>query len=117
MIHRRLSLVCLESPVNDPSDRSILPMSTLIASEQWLLEASWDGVAIGDVQIFRNANVGPTGQPIVEGMGPEWEWWGAVPRGRVKSYRFEDGAGIKPLTVKNAEPQAKPVEARARGTA
>lgn len=115
MIHRRLVTVCLDTPISDPNDRGVMPMSTLIASHQWLMEASWDGAIIGDVQIFRNTNVGPTGAPLLDGFGtevpPAWTWWNGVPRGKVKSYRFEDAATIQPMTVKHAEPAPKPKSA------
>jgi len=121
MTTRRLVRICLKEPLNDPNDRGVMPMSTVIASHQWLIEASWDGAVLGDPQVFRNTNVGPTGAPLEDQDGlplaPAWVWWNGVPRDMVKSYRFEDADRIKPMTTKNAEPQSKPVEARARGAA
>ena len=105
----RLSSASLEIPINDPNDRSEMPMSTLIASDKWLLETSWDGASIGDVQIFKNAKCDVNGNALrhIEGkkkgqkVDPEWIWWGGVPRGKIKSYRFLDGANIRPATVED----------------
>lgn len=115
MTYRLLSRICLKEPVNDPDDRSVMPMSTVIASHQWRIECWWGDGVIGDPQIFRNANVSPTGAPMLEAdgvteMSPLWTWWNGIPRDMVKSYRFEDAKKIPTQT--NAEPQAKPASPR-----
>jgi hypothetical protein len=99
---RRLKSAALVDPVNDPSDRAIMPMSTLLATDEWLLECGWDGFSIGDVQVFRNENAkngfrakGPDGKPLPD----VWVWWGGVPHGKIKSYRFMDDADIQPQTM------------------
>lgn len=128
--YRRLASASLTDPINDPGDRNVMPMSTLIASEQWLLETSWDGASIGDVQIFKNASCGQNGLRInvdseeLDERGKkkqipkldEWIWWGGVPRGKIKSYRFTPEEHPQPLTLDeglpfelpNAERKAKP---------
>ena len=105
----RLSSASLEVPVSNPFDRSEMPMSTLIASDRWLLETSWDGASIGDVQMFKNSECDPNGNALVHTEGkkkgqkvtPVWSWWGGVPRGKVKSYCFLDRVGIAPQTVED----------------
>lgn len=102
---RRLKSVCLTEQIGDPADRSVMAMSTLLANEEWLLECSWDGERIGDVQVFRNASAANGRHPT---PGSEWVWWGGVPCGKIKSYRFEDGEYISPMTVSaphHAQPQ------------
>lgn len=94
IIHRRLASAQLEATVSDPADRNTLPMSTLIGIDaeppnyQWLLETTWDGSSIGDIHIFRNLSCNPNGQMIDPKKKNEWIWWGGVPRGKVKAYRF-----------------------------
>ena len=61
IVYRRLARASLETPVSDPTDRNTMPMSTLLSSDQWLLETSWDGASIGDVQVFKNAACGHNG--------------------------------------------------------
>ncbi len=102
IVTRRLKSASLVDPVNDPSDRAIMPMSTLLATEEWLLECGWDGFSVGDVQVFRNQNClnghrakTPDGKP----MPDVWVWWAGVPRGKIKSYRFVDGTEIQPQTL------------------
>jgi hypothetical protein len=121
-MHRRLSDVSLDTAISDPSDRNYMAMSTLKSidsdppNEQWLLETSWDGDAIGDVQVFRNLSVGHNGLRMLDKankpLPDSWVWWGGVPRGKVKSYRFAVREEIKPQTVKDAEREAKPGQAR-----
>ena len=88
---RALSTVLLDTQVGFPNDRNTMPMSTLIASDEWRFEAEWDGSRIGDVQMFRNANLRD------KDLLPEWQWYGAVPCVRIRGYRWVDG-----------EPEAKP---------
>lgn len=109
MMVLRLSHVNLTDPVNDPEDRYIDPMSTLIGTDDqcmWLLETTFDGSIIGDVQIFRNTNALPNGQSKVDETGkmlpPVWKWWSGVPRGKIRNYRFYDRAILKPGTVEEA---------------
>lgn len=129
--HRRLASASLTDPINDPADRNVMPMSTLIASDMWLLEVSWDGTEIGDVQVFKNKSCAANGERKVSEkldrdrkpipVEDEWVWWGGVPRGKIKSYRFVDQGQIRPMTVdeglpfelpkKNAQREEKPVEA------
>lgn len=137
--HRRLASASLEHPINDPADRNVMPMSTLIASEQWLLETSWDGASIGDVQIFKNASCGQNGvrttidsdetdergRPKQIPKPDEWIWWGGVPRGRIKSYRFTEEEHPRPMTMDeglpfelpNAQRKEKPEQAGKGGSA
>ena len=106
----RLATASLEKPINNPADRSEMPMSTLIASDVWLIETSWDGASIGDIQLFKNAKVTASGDALrhLEGkkkgqkVDPDWIWWGGVPRGMIKSYRFADGTNIRPSTEEDA---------------
>ena len=122
--YRRIATASLEAPVQDPSDRNILPMSTLVTVDHehpnhlWLAEAAWDGLGIGDIQVWKNANANAgTGQPKFGDNGdplePEWVWWAGIPRGRVKSYKFGgEHAELKPQTEKPfAERQEKPGKA------
>jgi hypothetical protein len=135
--HRRLATVSLSEPISHPTDRNEMPMSTLIASDQWLLEVAWDGSSIGDVQIFKNASCGQNGahtmvphpkkldergKPLEVPKADEWKWWGAVPHGRIKSYRFHEDEHPQPMTVglpfelPNAQRKAKPDEAGSSST-
>lgn len=117
--YRRIARACLETPVDDGGDRNIMPMQTLIGidaeppSHMWLLEAPWDGMGIGDIQVFRNmAAVGDGATEAKDGDGnpvpPEWVWWAAVPRGRVTSYRFPVDA--RPKKPETAEDDGLPFE-------
>jgi hypothetical protein len=134
LTHRRLSSVSLSDPVSDPSNRSIMHMSTLIASDLWLLETSWDGSSIGDIQVFINRACGQNGVRmtvpgtevdargrLVEVPAPDdWAWWRGVPKGKVNSYSFVEEDVPAPATVEdvglpfelpNAQPKAKPDQA------
>jgi hypothetical protein len=112
MITRRLSYVQLDTQVSDPVDRQLMPMSTLISVDadppnlQWLLETTWDGSGIGDVQVFKNRSVGHNGIKTAE--KDDWVWWGGVPRGKIRSYRFSDGQGIQPTTVGSGQRKEEP---------
>jgi hypothetical protein len=105
-MHVRLSSVALEHAVNDPLDRTIMPMSTLIDCPQFLFEASWDGERIGDVHIFKNENCNQAGQPLKDDDGkdlaPAWKWWNGVPCDKVKSYKLLDVSKMTPNTVEDA---------------
>jgi hypothetical protein len=110
MMILRLSHVNLTDPVNDPENRYIDPMSTLIGTDDqvtWLLETTWDGSIIGDVQIYRNENALPNGQSKVDADGKklaaDWKWWSGVPRGKIRNYRFYDRSILKPGTVGELE--------------
>lgn len=118
---RRIAIASLSEPISDNSDRNIMAMSTLIASDQWLIETGWDGKSIGDLQIFRNLACGPNGlrmledppkgkdgKPLLDENGKqipgapkkdEWVWWGGVPFAKVKWYRFDKEAHVTPLTT------------------
>ena len=122
--HRRLSSVSLDTAISDPLDRGTMPMSTLIASDLWLLETSWDGESVGDIQVFKNAACGQSGVRV----GPEdkWVWWAGVPRGKIKSYRFVELEPILPMTTHDeglpfelprAERKEKPDQAGKSGPA
>lgn len=122
----RLASANLEVPVYDPNDRSEMPMSTLIASDRWLLETSWDGASIGDIQVFKNTQCGPNGNSLVDTKGrkvaAQWVWWGGVPRGKIKSYRFLDIADRQPVTdegmpfeLPNAQRKEESRQARKEG--
>jgi hypothetical protein len=124
----RLTRVLLSEPVSDPTDRGVMPMSTLIASDQWMFEAAWDGLVLGDVHIFRNANAtSPTQRILAEdGSGPlpfAWVWWTGVPRGKVKQYFLEDVGQLQPMTADalpfatDVQREAKPRQAGKAGTA
>lgn len=110
MMVLRLSHVNLTDPVNDPEDRYIDPMSTLIGTDDqvtWLLETTFDGSTIGDVQIYRNTNALPNGKSKVDDAGKPlpaaWKWWGGVPRGKIRNYRFYDRSLLRPGTVEEDE--------------
>lgn len=72
-------------------------MSTLIASEEWVLETNLDEASgvIGDIRLYRNQdasqnktdNTGP--EPVV--TRPKGPYWGSIPAARVKCYRFLNG--------------------------
>jgi hypothetical protein len=132
--YRRLVAVSFDTAIQP--DRADMPMSTGIASDQWLFETSWDGSSIGDVQIYKNAACGPNGahimkadakkvdergKPLEVPLPDDWRWWGAVPHAKIKSYRFHENELPTPRTVDlpfelpNAERKAKPDEARPRG--
>lgn len=105
-IYRRIAQASLDCAINDPLDRSVMHMSTLIDSEQFLHEAPWDGMTIGDIQIFKNESCGPNGIPSThtvdgktENLPPVWKWWGGVPRGKIRSYRFLDAHDMVPMTL------------------
>ncbi len=105
----RLASAMLDVPVSNPDDRSEMPMSTVIGSDRWLVETSWDGSSVGDLQIFKNTECGPSGDAKVFTEGkkkgqkvpPVWIWWGGVPRGKIKSYKFLNAADIQPATVED----------------
>jgi hypothetical protein len=109
MKHVRLASASLDAPVTNPFDRTEMPMSTLIASDRWLLETSWDGSSIGDVQLFKNSECDPSGNSKVYQDGkkqgqkvePSWSWWGAIPRGKIKSYVLLFASQIRPSTVED----------------
>ena len=96
--------VLLTDQASDPEDRyTTMPMSTLIGTtdqHEWLLEADWDGARLGDVQIFRNKSVLGNGKLRTDEEGKraadEWVWWGGVPRGKIRWYRFFDRSDMKP---------------------
>lgn len=144
--YRRIATASLTDAINDPTDRNIMAMSTLIASDQFMHETSWDGSTIGDIQIFRNLacgpngnrmptdEKGPNGKPLLDADGKplmkpdEWVWWGGVPRGKIKSYRFVPDQHLVPNTLdeglpfelpkkpKNAQRQEKPEQAGEGGS-
>lgn len=128
--HVRLSVVALDTAINDPNDRTILAMSTLIATDEWLLEAPWNGHHVGDVQVYRNKNV-VNGKRLVDEVEVDgtiisspkpdaWYWWQAVPSGRIKSYRLADSAHLVPQTLtplSDAERKEEPRKARTGGQA
>lgn len=101
VIIRALASAALDAQARDPNDRMVLPMSTLIASEEWHLEAAWDGLEIGDVQVYRR-KPGTT----------EWVWWGGVPRGKIVTYFWADDFP-KPSCLKktDAERKEEPLQA------
>lgn len=106
----RVSHASLSDPVADPENRQIMPMSTLVGTDdqtEWLLETTWDGSVIGDIQVFRNKNIAGNGQamkdPAGKALPPEWIWWAGVPRGKIRSYRLHDRSLIKPGTVEGDE--------------
>jgi hypothetical protein len=110
-----LSRVLLAEPISDPLDRSTMPMSTVIASEQWLIQATWDGSNIGDVHIFKNENTLPSGvrQEDSEGvpMPYLWTWWTGIPCGKIKQYFLLDRSTVRPDHEKlpfDAQREAKP---------
>ena len=111
MKHRRIAVAALTETVSDPEDRYVMPMSTFVASDEWLGEVSWDGCHIGDLQIFHNANV-RNGHRTAD--GDVWVWWNGVPAAKVKSYRFAEAGDIRPMTV-NAERETES-RSPARGT-
>ena len=106
VVYRRLQSASLVDPVSDPSDRYELPKSTLIATEEWLLECAWDGVAIGDIHVYKNKNF-RNGQRL--DPKDDWSWWAGVPRGKVKSYRFEvdDAATMTPSSLGSGAPHGE----------
>lgn len=116
---RRLCYAALSEPISDSTDRNMMAMSTLIEDWNWLFETSWDGCVIGDIQIFRNT--APKGQK------EEWVWWGGVPRGKIKNYKFTPDHRLTPQTLEedeglpfelpNAERKAKPDQAGKGGPA
>jgi hypothetical protein len=108
---RRLALAALDTPVMDATDRNIMPMGTLIASEMWLIEVPWDGARIGDAQVFINRACNPGNGAKEPGADDRWEWWTGVPASRIKNYRFLDTDRPSPQTLKNAERQEKPGKA------
>lgn len=128
---RRLAQVHIEGQISDPTNRYVMPMSTLIGIDagtpedagtpniSWLLEAEFHNGCICDVQIFKNKNVDHAGNPIKDPQGkplePEWVWWGAVPNGRIKSYHLAQSEidGMSPQSEAihfnlNAEREEKP---------
>lgn len=102
MMHRRLASVLLVEPVSDPTDRGLMPMSTVFSTDQWMIEVAWDGAVIGDAQIFKNRNCNANGARALDTsdvpLPKAWVWWAGVPRGKIKSYRFEDAGEIRPMT-------------------
>jgi hypothetical protein len=84
---RALSMVQLDTAISFPDDRNTMPMSTLIASNDWQFDAEWDGLRIGDIQMYKRTE-------------SEWKWYAAIPCFRIKTYRWVDG-----------EPEAKPRQA------
>jgi len=99
----RLAVAQLTDPVSDPTDRNVLPMSTLILSDAFMTEVSWDGCTIGDAQVYKNRNCNANGVKMKDASGhdlpDDWMWWAGVPRAKIKSYRFADSTNMKPQTV------------------
>jgi hypothetical protein len=141
MIHRRLSHVSLDTAINDPSDRTVMPMQTIITIDAdppnplWLAEAPFVDGRIGDIQLFQNTNCHPqSGKPMQDKGGKDlpaaWKWWGGIPCAKIKNYRFskEEIESIQPETVAepvpfelpktttNAEREEKPRKAREEGS-
>ena len=119
----RLSQASLTDPAMSLEDPQRTMLSTPIASDEWLLEADWDGRSLGDLHIFRNKNA-REGQRLIDHEGepdPEtgklpylpfkWVWFAGVPCGKIKSYYFLPEDRPAPRTL-HAEPQAKPGASR-----
>ena len=85
----RLSTVLLINPVQ--FDRHDMPLSTLIASDEWRIEADYGNGRLSDVQIFRNANYRD------EDATPEWSLYGAVPVAGVRGYRVISEQKAEPV--------------------
>ena len=111
-MNKRVIYAGLSEPISDSTDRSMMAMSTLVDDPTvFLYEAPFEDGRIGDIQIFRNLNKDPKGEP-------DWKWWGGVPAAKIKSYRFAPEDALSPDTVDglpfelpHAEREAKPVEA------
>lgn len=107
-----IALANLSETVHDPKDMSTTPMSTLIASSSWHLEAEFVNGSIGDLEIYRNDAYGHNntrrttedGKPVPDA----WRWWMGVPCGRIKSYRRS------PAEIATKRPQAAHGEPKAK---
>lgn len=117
MKHLRIKLATLKDAISDAQKRQLMAMSTLISSDQLLIETTWDGSAIGDLQVFLNEATGPNGQRLVNRVdgkdvpvADKWVWWTGVPRENVKNYRFADEEILEPQTVNpfHAQPKQEP---------
>lgn len=94
-------------------------MSTLIANEEWWLEADWNGRNIGDVVLYRASRAQladyrervKAGDP--EDSYTKGTYFGAVPAHRVKCYRLKNG---EPPHVQS-EQIASPRETRGKAAA
>jgi hypothetical protein len=64
-------------------------MSTLIASEEWVIEADYAAGVLGDVRLYRNQDVADIDPKTNERR--RGKYWGSVPAHRVKCYRFLHG--------------------------
>lgn len=114
----RILRAALTDPINDTSDRSIMPMSTLIGlpeSEAWLLEAPFKDESIGDIQVYKNEGIGHNGQrltTLVSGKSvpaPDvWVWWNSVPHARIKSYKLHLSEPMLPKTLGGEDDEQLP---------
>ena len=85
----KLVEVTLETAVGFSGDRHEMPMSTLLASEQWMFSAPYDGFRIGDITMWRQ-----------DRETKKLRYYGTVSCGKVKGYRLE--------SMLDAEPEAEP---------
>lgn len=96
MTIRALSHVYLENPIGH--DREHLSMSTIIASQEFHVEADYHNGRIGDVNIYINTNAHKPGEPA------NWQWYGGIPTANIKSYKL---AGDLPPAVAAPKPNAE----------
>ncbi len=121
--YRRLAQVSLSEAITPiAGDRDAMGISTLIDGPDWLVEAAWDGHALGDIQAYRNENCREGHRKVDANDVPlpdKWVWWAGVPFNKVRCYRFvaEDVAAQAPMTAAppfDGKREAKPGSAAAK---
>lgn len=103
MTVQALARVALIHPLGDMGDRQIQGLSTVIANEEWHIEADYHRGTIGDVTLYRNTCV------HIKGAKATWEWYAAIPVANIKVYRLADaeqGPSVTPLVERASVPAA-----------
>lgn len=89
---RKASLV---NPVS--FDRNSQGNSTVIANDEFYVEANITAGCISDVNIYINRNHAAK-------TAPNWQWYGAVPAGNIKSYEL-----MAPPSWPESMPRVSPI--------
>lgn len=81
----KLARVNLKDSVGDLGDRYNSGISSsAISNDEWHLEANYHFGTLGDVCMYRNANVNTKNAP------PLWKWYGGIPTANIKSYSLAE---------------------------
>jgi hypothetical protein len=104
-----LARVALIHPLGDMGDRNIQGLSTLIASDEWHIEAFLRrDASVGDVRVYRNINSNINRRDRT--TKPDWRFFTAVPTSNIKGYVLEGNPPPQHESVKPHE-QAESKEA------